>query len=165
MAFPWLMTGGGPPNKGRPQPIEQRRKQSATKKAMLARGWHPANWGRKMAYTAEHLEKLRANLARAVAARRKYTDGDVADCSSNGYTLVYTPGHPHANSAGYAHEHRLIAERTLGRPLERREIVHHINGNKADNRNCNLLICDASYHHWLHNRMAALFQEAAFGGR
>lgn len=44
-------------------------------------------------------------------------------------------------------EHRVVAEQMLGRPLLPEEVVHHINGNKRDNRRKNLFIFPSNSAH------------------
>lgn len=62
-------------------------------------------------------------------------------------------GYARCKGNGRIHLHRWIIERVLGRKLKPKEIVHHINYNKLDNRKCNLLVCpNQAYHRLIHAR-------------
>jgi hypothetical protein len=71
--------------------------------------------------------------------------------ATNGYISIYKPEHPRANSRGYVYEHRYIMEQHLGRFLERKEVVHHINHNRHDNRLKNLELMSKEKHNHLHH--------------
>ncbi len=66
-----------------------------------------------------------------------------------GYKWLYRPKHIQATKDGYVKEHRLIMSEYLGRKLEPREIVHHLNGDKLDNRLENLEIMTKRVFLWL----------------
>ena len=77
----------------------------------------------------------------------------------NGYRLIYDPSHPKSmkndNWLGYVYEHTVVAEKYLGRSIKESELVHHLDGNRANNRCENLLVLERSQHakieEWLAN--------------
>lgn len=74
-----------------------------------------------------------------------------------GYVFVKMPDYPSANKGGYVREHRLVMEKYLGRYLEPEERIHHLNGNKQDNRIENLqLFKNNSEHSKYHSFLVKL---------
>jgi len=59
----------------------------------------------------------------------------------SGYYYIYKPSHPFAiKNKRYVAEHRLVAEKKLGRYLKNNEIVHHLNSIKTDNKPQNIIV-------------------------
>ncbi len=94
-----------------------------------------------------------ANIKKAF--KKKYPNGSFGKLASNwkggrrilnGYISIYSPDHPRAGTNKSVFEHILVAEMTLGRFLNKNEIVHHINHNKQDNRPENLQVTTRGEH-------------------
>lgn len=64
----------------------------------------------------------------------------------SGHWLILVEGH-------YVQEHRHIAETLIGRKLDSKEVVHHINLDHTDNRPENIQVMLRSDHIALHNRL------------
>ena len=56
------------------------------------------------------------------------------------------PPHPRRNSNGVYPLHRVVAENTIGRALRADEVVHHIDGNRANNSPENLAVMTRAEH-------------------
>lgn len=75
----------------------------------------------------------------------------------NGYVLRYQ-----SNREGYGvyknyyFEHILVAERNLGRPLRKGEVVHHLDCVKSNNNPKNILVLRSSEHRRLHEWLIRL---------
>jgi HNH endonuclease len=83
--------------------------------------------------------------------------------TSQGYIAVrVAPDHPHAWGPArlkrfkYAYEHVLVMMEHVGRPLTEDEVVHHQNGNCADNCLENLELLTRGEHSALHQARARL---------
>lgn len=68
----------------------------------------------------------------------------------HGYYLLFDPHHPLARKNGYVSEHRVIWYKHNGY-LPPTMSIHHINGDKKDNRIKNLKALTKTAHHHIHN--------------
>lgn len=68
-----------------------------------------------------------------------------------GYVVCHVSfPHPLADKQGRILEHRLVVDIFSEKPLEKDEVVHHINGDKTDNRLENLMVMSKAEHDKLH---------------
>lgn len=81
-----------------------------------------------------------------------------------GYVHIYLPEHPTSRKSppdyGYITEHRFVMEKFLGRDIKKGEIIHHIDGDKSNNKIENLLLCiDNKEHNRVHTAMEIFVEE------
>ncbi len=76
------------------------------------------------------------------------------------FGYVRINGNRRKNGHGwYLKEHRVVAEKMIGRPLKKDECVHHIDGDKQNNSETNLIVTNNYQHHKL---IHASLQEVAY---
>ena len=94
-----------------------------------------------------HRSILRVALMPKTGPRPNY--GSKRRVHVNGYIDIFEPTHPLTRSDGYVFEHRKVAWDS-GLLVDRDLQIHHVNGNKQDNRIENLQVVTAAEHSRLH---------------
>lgn len=74
----------------------------------------------------------------------------------SGYVYRYLPEHPNSNKKVIP-EHIFVMEKSIGRYLEKNEIVHHINRIKGDNRIENLQLMKDNEHRSYHGKINGIY--------
>ena len=99
--------------------------------------------------SAEYLNRSQSSILHKVSslgiANRRGGNRKPRVYIYDGYEVVST-------TSGRYLTHRKVMEDYLGRPLRSDEIVHHINGNRLDNRIENLELTTRSEHQGVHHR-------------
>jgi len=104
-----------------------------------------AHIGKK--FTPEH----RTKISTALSGEKSY-QWKGGRYKNDGYERIYV--RPHF----YLSVHRLNMAQTLGRKLQKGEVVHHINRKRLDNRKENLALCsNQAAHLWAHTEEAKVF--------
>ena len=109
-------------------------------------GRTPWNKGKKL--SREHKRKL------SIAHKGKPRKRKKVIFQQNGfkYYQLYKPEYKYSSKNGYIFEHRYIMEQYLKRPLTKKEVIHHINGDTLDNRIKNLKIYKSQFYHMLYHK-------------
>ena len=97
----------------------------------------------------KEIEFQNRSLARRREKSSNWNGGKVT--TYKGYVQILCPGHHRADTSGYVMEHILVFEKATGLQVPRNCVIHHLNGDKKDNRIENLCLMERGAHTILHH--------------
>lgn len=98
---------------------------------------------------SKEIEFLNRSLSRKRERGSNWNGG--VRVTKRGYRQVLSPEHSRADSSGYVMDHILVWERETGFPVPDGCCIHHLNGNKSDNRIENLCLMSFGSHTTFHH--------------
>lgn len=100
------------------------------------------------------IEYINRSRARSGSKSSSWKGG--TKLTPKGYRQILQKGHHRADKNGYVMEHIIVFERETGIEVPKGCSIHHINGDKTDNRIENLCMMTNGAHTALHNRKGKL---------
>jgi hypothetical protein len=109
--------------------------------------------GQHRTYSAETLQRMSEGQKRRFSIPSNHPRWNGGIMIHEGYLFIKKPEHYRANNHGYVKNCILIAEEWLHFPITNNVDVHHINGNKLDDRPINLAILSHGGHAKVHGKI------------
>lgn len=118
----------------------------------INKGWFKKGqvpWSKGKTLSKETREKIsKANTGNTawnkgktgIGLREKNYNWKGGKTIQGGYVCVHSPNHPFKKANNYVQEHRLVIEKHFERYLTPEEKVHHMDGNKQNNKINNLML-------------------------
>lgn len=127
---------------------EHRRFTSIVKKCLRCETEWVAPHGQSKEYRRKFCSQTCKNtyLSERYTGKRKNTIKGWR-MTTQGYVEVFKPDHPRANSQGYVKRMVLAMEEKIGRVLNDKEVVHHIDKNKTNDSPENLMLFSSNAEH------------------